>query len=141
MKKFFLGQIIIALYCFPVYAQKTPNPKFVGVFRDCFIHCATYSLNPDFTFEYRSFGMSHFGTWKYVGENKIKLYAPGKKAERALLTGKNNNGETVEFELRIPKIQAFKKVLFFENDSICALFNKGKSKSCYHRIEREQLSN
>ena len=133
--------ILTVLLSVSIYAQKMRNEKFVGVFQLCDVHCSTYCINPDFTFKHRFSRQETFGTWKYVGQNKIKLYAPGKKAETVKMTGKNNNGETIEFELKIPKVRAFKTTFFFENDSICTLYNKGKSKSCYPRIKTEQQNN
>ena len=141
MNKFLLYLILTVLLGVSISAQKMRNEKFVGVFQLCDVHCSTYYINPDFTFKHRFSGQETFGAWKYDGKNKIKLFAPGKKAETIKMTGKNNNDEKIEVELKIPKVRAFKKTFFFKNDSICTLYNKGKSKSCYQRIETEQQNN
>lgn len=138
MNRFLFCVILTIFCCVSIYSQKLRNEKVVGVFRQCFVHCGTYYINPDFTFRHRFSGFETFGTWKFAGRNKIKLYAPGKKAEKVVLT-KEDNGEKIEFT--IPKVWAFKSTLFLENGALCAIYNKGKSKTCYQRIEAEQQNN
>ena len=140
MKNLLLCQILVFSFFVSAYSQNSRNEKFIGVFQSCVYHCSTYYIYPDFTFRHK-FINETVGNWKYIGKNKIKLYAPGKKAVTAFLPVEKENGEIVKIKLKIPKVPAFRRVLIFENDSFCIIYNHGKSKTCYQRIEADPQGN
>jgi hypothetical protein len=139
MKNVFLFQILVFLFCIPLYSQKLQNEKFISVFQDCLIHCSTFYIKPDFTFTYTAKGVmfneERKGTWKYISNNKIRIFAAKKKEKPIKFLLKQDNGKTVESKIKGKNFRAMKKTLILQNDSICTLDGKSNAEFCFKRVE------
>lgn len=138
MKKILFCCIFISLFCVSTYSQKLKNENFIGVFQSCDgVHCSTYRINSDFTFEHKFHGEIKSGTWKFSGKNKIKIFAPGVKKQTVMIpTKKQNDCKTVYVKATLPKIPDFKETFIFQQNSICTIDKKGKAEFCYKKVEK-----
>ncbi|HEY0430079.1 MAG TPA: hypothetical protein VGC76_20010 [Pyrinomonadaceae bacterium] len=140
MKRILLFLGLIILLCVSVPSQKLQNKKFIGVFRSCLIHCSTYKIKADFTFEYTAkgdmFNITREGTWQYVDKDKIHLFAPGRRYEPDTLILKQNDGTEIEaFDLPKPDILTINKTSIIKNEKLCIMEEDGEILFCFPRVK------